>query len=84
MTIQYKDFEIKHLPDDLSLQVAADHPIPDDAIGVDHKANFLKDGLLQFMEIKKSSSRKSSSRLVPLDFWVGMWFLEKLLNFNCL
>ena len=34
MTIQYKDFEIKHLPDDLSLQVAADHPIPDDAIGV--------------------------------------------------
>ena len=34
MTIQYKDFEIKHLPDGLSLQVAADHPIPDDAIGV--------------------------------------------------
>jgi len=34
MTIQYKDFEIKHLPDDLSLQIAADHPIPDDAIGV--------------------------------------------------
>jgi choline-sulfatase len=34
MTIQYKDFEIKHLPDDLPLQVSADHPIPDDAIGV--------------------------------------------------
>ena len=33
MTIQYKDFEIKHLPDDLPLQTAADHPIPDDAIG---------------------------------------------------
>ena len=58
MTIQYKDFEIKHLPDDLSLQVAADHPIPDDAMESVHKANFLKDGLLQFMEIKKSSSRQ--------------------------
>lgn len=34
MTIQYKDFEIKHLPDELPLQTAADHPIPDDAIGV--------------------------------------------------
>lgn len=34
MTIQYKDFEIKNLPDELPLQTAADHPIPDDAIGV--------------------------------------------------
>ena len=34
MTIQYKDFEIKHLPDELPLQVVADHPIPDNAIGV--------------------------------------------------
>ena len=34
MTIQYKDFEIKNLPDELPLQTAAAHPIPDDAIGV--------------------------------------------------
>lgn len=34
MKIQYKDFEIKHLPDDLPLQKAEDHPIPDDAYGV--------------------------------------------------
>ncbi|MDA7885618.1 sulfatase-like hydrolase/transferase [Pirellulales bacterium] len=34
MMIQYKDFEIKHLPDELSLQSASDHPIPDGAIGV--------------------------------------------------
>ncbi len=34
MTIQYKDFELKNLPDELPLQTAADHPIPDDAIGV--------------------------------------------------
>lgn len=34
MTIQYKDFRIKHLPDDLPLQTAADHPIPADATGV--------------------------------------------------
>lgn len=34
MKIQYKDFKIKHLPDDLPLQEAADHPIPDDAYGV--------------------------------------------------
>jgi arylsulfatase A-like enzyme len=34
MKIQYKDFRIKHLPDDLPLQTAADHPIPADAYGV--------------------------------------------------
>ncbi|MEO1525232.1 MAG: sulfatase-like hydrolase/transferase [Planctomycetota bacterium] len=34
MQIQYKDFRIKHLPDDLPLQTAADHPIPADAYGV--------------------------------------------------
>jgi len=33
MTIQYKDFEIKHLPDEFPLQIAADHPIPEGAIG---------------------------------------------------
>ena len=34
MTIQYKDFLIKHLPDDLPLQEAKDHPIPKEAYGV--------------------------------------------------
>jgi choline-sulfatase len=34
MTIQYKNFIIKHLPDNLPLQTAADHPIPADAYGV--------------------------------------------------
>lgn len=34
MKIQYKDFRIKHLPDDLPLQEAKDHPIPADAYGV--------------------------------------------------
>ncbi|MEM7602631.1 MAG: family 16 glycoside hydrolase, partial [Verrucomicrobiota bacterium] len=34
MTIQYKDFKIKHLPDDLPLKKAEDHPIPADAYGV--------------------------------------------------
>jgi len=34
MTIQYKDFMIKHLPDDLPLATAADNPIPDGAYGV--------------------------------------------------
>jgi arylsulfatase A-like enzyme len=34
MTVQYKDFRIKHLPDDLPLQKTGDHPIPADAVGV--------------------------------------------------
>lgn len=34
MEIQYKDFRIKHLPDNMPLKTAADHPIPDDAYGV--------------------------------------------------
>ncbi|MDB4662086.1 sulfatase-like hydrolase/transferase [Verrucomicrobiales bacterium] len=34
MTIQYKDFKIKHLPDDMPLKTAKDAPIPDDALGV--------------------------------------------------
>ncbi|MEN3942894.1 sulfatase-like hydrolase/transferase [Prosthecobacter sp. SYSU 5D2] len=34
MKIQYKDFKIKHLPDDLPLQTAKDHSIPADAYGV--------------------------------------------------
>ncbi|TWT74380.1 sulfatase-like hydrolase/transferase [Allorhodopirellula solitaria] len=31
MKIQYKDFQLKNLPDDLPLLQADDHPIPDDA-----------------------------------------------------
>lgn len=34
MTIQYKDFKIKHLPDDLPILTAEDHPIPGDSRGV--------------------------------------------------
>ncbi|WP_417396451.1 sulfatase-like hydrolase/transferase [Gimesia chilikensis] len=34
MKIQYKDFKIKHLPDDLPLEQVEDHPIPADAYGV--------------------------------------------------
>ncbi|WP_339728339.1 sulfatase-like hydrolase/transferase [uncultured Gimesia sp.] len=34
MKIQYKDFKIKHLPDELPLEQAKDHPIPADAYGV--------------------------------------------------
>lgn len=34
MEIQFKDFKIKHLPDDLPLFEAKDHPIPADAYGV--------------------------------------------------
>ena len=28
MTVQYKDLLIKHLPDDLPLRQAEDHPVP--------------------------------------------------------
>ena len=34
MTIQYKDFKIKNLPDDLPLEKTEDHPVPADAYGV--------------------------------------------------
>ncbi len=34
MKIQYKDFKIQHLPDDLPLLTAEDQPIPPDAYGV--------------------------------------------------
>lgn len=34
MKVQYKDFKIKHLPDDLPLEKAEDHPIPQGAVGV--------------------------------------------------
>lgn len=34
MKIQYKDFKIKHLPDDLPLLTAEEHPIPNGSVGV--------------------------------------------------
>lgn len=43
MTIQYKDFLIKHLPDDLPLETAEDHPIPADAYGVRPQGRLPKD-----------------------------------------
>lgn len=43
MTIQYKDFKIKHLPDDLPLLKPEDHPIPADAHGVRPQGRLPKD-----------------------------------------
>ncbi|WP_372721600.1 sulfatase-like hydrolase/transferase [Novipirellula sp.] len=43
MKIQYKDFKIKHLPDDLPLLTADDHPIPSDAYGVKPQGRLPKD-----------------------------------------
>ncbi|GAA5509747.1 sulfatase-like hydrolase/transferase [Novipirellula caenicola] len=43
MKIQYKDFKIKHLPDDLPLLTAEDHPIPSDAYGVKPQGRLPKD-----------------------------------------
>ncbi len=39
MKIQYKDFKIKHLPDDLPLQKANDYPIPRTPTGCGRKEN---------------------------------------------
>lgn len=43
MSIEYKDFKIKHLPDDLPLEEAAVHPIPADAYGVQPQGKLPKD-----------------------------------------
>lgn len=43
MTIQYRDFRIKHLPDDLPLESAANHPIPATAYGVKPQGKLPKD-----------------------------------------
>ena len=43
MKVQYKDFRIKHLPDDLALQTFEDHPIPRDAYGVRPQGRLPKD-----------------------------------------
>ena len=34
MTVEYKDFKVKHLPDNLPLLQAKDHPIPEGSLGV--------------------------------------------------
>lgn len=43
MKIQYRDFKIKHLPDNLPLQAAKDHPIAADAFGVRPQGRLPKD-----------------------------------------
>ena len=43
MQIQYRDFKIKHLPDDLPLEKFEDHPIPNDAYGVRPQGSLPKD-----------------------------------------
>lgn len=43
MKIQYKDFKIKFLPDDLPLEKSEDHPIPADAYGVQPQGRLPKD-----------------------------------------
>ncbi|MDG2168365.1 MAG: sulfatase-like hydrolase/transferase [Opitutales bacterium] len=43
MKIQYKDFKIKHLPDDLPLQTPKDHPIPKGSVGVKPQEKLPKD-----------------------------------------
>ena len=43
MKIEYKDFTIKHLPDDLPLQKPEDHPIPQGAYGVRPQGRLPKD-----------------------------------------
>ncbi|MGI9244272.1 MAG: sulfatase-like hydrolase/transferase, partial [Verrucomicrobiales bacterium] len=43
MQIQYKDFKIRHLPDQLPLLTAEQHPIPADAYGVRPQGRLPKD-----------------------------------------
>jgi hypothetical protein len=43
MKIQFKEFRIQHLPDDLPLQKAEAHPIPSDAYGVRPQGKLPKD-----------------------------------------
>lgn len=43
MKIQYKDFKIKHLPDDLPLLKDEDHPIPAGSLGVKPQGKLPKD-----------------------------------------
>jgi choline-sulfatase len=43
MKVQYRDFKIKHLPDDMPLITAAEAPIPADAYGVKPQGKLPKD-----------------------------------------
>lgn len=43
MTVQFKDIRIRHLPDDLPLLQAADHPIPAGSVGVRPQGKLPKD-----------------------------------------
>ena len=43
MTIQFKDFKIQHLPDDLPLLNPEDHPIPAGSVGVKPQGKLPKD-----------------------------------------
>ena len=43
MTVQFKDIRIKHLPDDLPLLQAEDHPIPVGSVGVRPQGKLPKD-----------------------------------------
>ncbi|MCA9214594.1 MAG: sulfatase-like hydrolase/transferase [Planctomycetales bacterium] len=43
MTIQYRDFKIKHLPDDLPLQTSQQHAIPNGVYGVRPQGRLPKD-----------------------------------------
>lgn len=43
MKVQFKDIRIKHLPDDLPLLRAEDHPVPDGSLGVKPQGKLPKD-----------------------------------------
>ncbi len=43
MTIQFKDFKIQHLPDDLPLLKLEDHPVPAGSLGVKPQGKLAKD-----------------------------------------
>ena len=43
MKVQFKDLKIKHLPDDLPLKTAKDHPIPAASLGVKPQGKLPKD-----------------------------------------
>ena len=43
MKIEYKDFRLKNLPDDIALEEFKNHPIPDDAFGVRPQGRLPKD-----------------------------------------
>jgi alpha-L-rhamnosidase len=73
MKIQYKDFKIKHLSDDLPLQSAADHPISSEAYGVRPQGKLPKDWKApvhgqQQSETKESGTPEPTLKKVDIDF----------------